>query len=113
MSSSAKKWTQTLEERFGLRPECAGHLIPILERLAAQQPSVQEWDQLLNGLVAAFRAGRTPRNPTRAAETRALVDQFLAELQKLDESLTVLGVCLERLQRRVAGPPSAPERMLH
>ena len=39
---------QVLEERFGVRREFAGHLMPLFEKLAAQQPSVEEWDQLLH-----------------------------------------------------------------
>ena len=105
---------QVLEERFGVRREFAGHLMPLLEKLAAQQTSVEEWDQLLHGVAAAYRAGRVDgRGDESEGEVRLLVDQCSAELQKLEEAMKVLGVCLERLERRLDLPTSTVARLLH
>ena len=105
---------QVLEERFGVRREFAGHLTPLLEKLAAQQPSVEEWDQMLHGVAAAYRAGRVDGRARKSeGEVRLLVDQCSAELQKLVEATKVLGACLERLEGRLDLPTSTVERLLH
>jgi hypothetical protein len=113
MSNAAKKWRQVLEERYGVRPEFAGHLLPLLERVAVQQPTVEEWEQLLHGVAAAYRAGRPAgRAPGSEDEARALTDQFLGELRKIEESLKVLDVYLERLRQRTKRPRQQV-RVLH
>jgi len=114
MNGVARQWMQVLEERFGVRREFAGHLMPLLEKLAAQQPSVEEWDQMLHGIAAAYRAGRVEgRRHDSEGEVRLLVDQCSAEMQKLEEAMKVLGVCLERLDRRLDAPGTTVARLLH
>ena len=112
MSSTAKKWRQVLEERYGVQPEFAGHLLPLLERLAVQQPTVTEWERMLHGVAAAYRIGRCEGRPRGTEdESHVLVDDFLLELRKMDESLKVLSVFLERLRDRIRVASS--ERLLH
>ena len=113
MSKAARKWRQVLEERYGVKPEFAGHLLPLLERVAVQQPSVEEWERMLHGVAAAYRAQRPAgRAPGGEDEARVLADQFLGELRKIEESLKVLGVYLERLRQRVK-QPRQQVRVLH
>ena len=112
MPSVVRKWLQVLEERYGVRREFAGHLMPLLERLSQQQPSVEEWDRLLHGVAAAYRTGAAdaPEGGS-GAEAGALVEQFCDEMRKMDESLKVLTACLQRLEREVKlpnAPPCAP-----
>ena len=114
MDSQAKKWVQVLERRYGVRPEFAGHLLPILERLSDRQPSLEEWDQVLHGLAAAYRSSRDLRGPEPSeSEMRVLLDQFGDEVRKMHESIKVLGVCLQRLHRRIGPASPAAERTLH
>lgn len=113
MATVAKKWLRALEQQHGVRPEFAGHLQPIFERLAAQEPTVEEWNRLLHGLAAAYRSSHSARPPQSVTEVRALVRQFAAELKKIDESLKVMGVCLDRLHQRVRRATVASPRTLH
>jgi hypothetical protein len=113
MSNAARKWRQVLEERYGVQPEFAGHLLPLLERLAVQQPSVEQWEQMLHGVAAAYRVARPAgRPPGGEDEARVLADQFLGELRKIEESLKVLDVYLERLRQRMKRP-TQHIRVLH
>ena len=112
--TAARKWMQELEKRYGIRPEFAGHLLPLLEHVAARQPSVEEWERLLNGVAAAYRAGRSGEQRKQPEnELGILVSQFNDELRKVDESLKVLGVYLERLRERANAPQAPTERVLH
>ncbi len=114
MSSVAQKWRQLLEENYGVQPEVAGHLVPVLERIAVQEPSPEEWEGLLQGVAAAYRATRSsPRHRKAGREVRVLVDEFVAEVRKMDESLKVMRVYLERLQQRMKLPTPPPVRLLH
>jgi hypothetical protein len=103
MSPSARKLIRLLEARFGVQPDLAGHLAPILERFAEQNLSPAEWEEVLGSLAAAYQLGREPR-PTANEEVRILVNDFLTEFRKIDESLKVLSVYLERIRQRLDAP---------
>lgn len=114
MKSLARRWMQVLEERYGVGREFAGHLLPILERLAGQKPTVDEWDQMFHGVAAAYRTGRRHTQSHEAHhEAGVLVEEFSDELRKLEESLKVIGACLERLRQSVVAPPPTLARSLH
>ena len=115
MSSETRKWRQLLEEQFGVQSEFAGHLEPIFERIAELEPSSQEREELLHGVAAAYRSTRVlRRRPVAGPDVGVLVDEFHHEIRKMDESLKLMRVCLERLQQRMRLPtPDRPERLLH
>lgn len=110
MSSARKKLVALLEERFGVRPEFAGHLAPVLERFAAQEPTNEEWEQALSGVAAAYNVLREP-DPRTSQEIRVLVGEFLSELRKIDESLKVVSVYLDRIRGHLHPGPS--NRIIH
>lgn len=104
--SFSKKWLEELEARFGITPEVAGHLRPVLERLAAQPLSGPDRESMLQGVAAAVQSARGQAEPTlptlrTPSEVNGLLDQFTSELQKMDETLKVLSVYLERLNERL------------
>jgi hypothetical protein len=103
MSTSAKKLVRLLEARFGIQPELAGHLAPILERFVEQDLTPDEWEEVLGSLAAAYQLCREPRLAANE-EVRVLVNDFLTEFRKIDESLKVLSVYLERIRRRLDAP---------
>jgi len=113
MAKNAKKWLELLEEEYGVSPEFAGHISPLLERALEEASSADDCDQLLRGLAAAYRASQSPRQLRTVDEVSVIVDEFLGELRKMDESLKVLGAYLERLQERVRLPHRPVERVLH
>ncbi len=114
MSSATKKWRRLLEERFGVQSEFAAHLEPLLERIEALAPASEERDQLLHGVAAAYRSTRVLRRRQRAeGDVRVLVEEFQGEIRKMDESLKVMSVYLERLQQRMRLPNPPAERLLH
>ena len=114
MSSLTKKWRLLLEERHGVQSEFSGHLEPLLERIALLEPTPEEWDELLHGVAAAYRSTSVLRRRRSAgSDVRVIVDEFLGEIRKMDESLKVMGVYLSRLQQRMRLPTSPPERLLH
>lgn len=114
MSSATKKWRRLLEERFGVQSEFAEHLTPLLERIEALEPSSEEREELLHGVAAAYRSTRSLRRRRRAgSDVRVLVEEFQGELRKMDESLKVMKVYLERLQQRMRLPNTPGERLLH
>lgn len=104
---------RVLEDRYGVVPEFSGPLLPVLERLAAQQPSAEEWEQVICEVAAAYRSNaRTERGLRSARQTRVLIEEFVCELRKIDESMKVLRVYVERLHQE-ATRPRPPARMLH
>ena len=112
MAKNTKKWLELLEEEYGVSPEFAGHISPLLERALEEASSADDCDQLLRGLAAAYRASQSPRQLRTVDEVSVIVDEFLGELRKMDESLKVLGAYLERLQERVRLPHRPVERVL-
>ncbi len=98
MSRSTRKMRELLQEQYGVDPGFTDPLVPLLERFAETAPSPQEWEDLVQGLVVAYRASQdTPAEPRE--EVQVLLQDAGAELRKLDESLKVLRVYLLRIQR--------------
>jgi hypothetical protein len=110
MSPFAAKIVEILIEKLGVGEEFATHLIPLFERVATQEPSAEEWDLLLGCAAAAYRSC-WEGELAKLDETHGLVRQFLSEVRKVDESLRVLDVYLERLRQHTKGIP--PARVLH
>ena len=103
---------ETLETRFGVPREFATPLLPVLERVASQQPSSAEWSAVLCGVARAYRASRSDGDrDAEVDEVRGLMNQFAGELRKLDESLKVLSVYLDRVHQHLH--PSLGSRLLH
>jgi hypothetical protein len=103
-----KKFMETLEDHYGVPREFAIPLIPMLERVAAQEPSADEWTLVLGGVARAYRASQ---GESELDEACGLIGQFSAELKKLDESLKVLTVYLERVRHHLH--PSLGSRIVH
>lgn len=103
-----KKLMDMLEERYGVPREFAVPLIPMLERVASQEPSLDEWTLVLGGVARAYRASQ---GESDVEEVSGLMGQFSSELRKLDESLKVLSVYLERVQQQLH--PSLGSRLIH
>lgn len=99
----SKKLMQILETRFGVGPEFSDHLTPLLERFASKEPSAEECEELLVKLASAYQASRRAGLQS-AHEVNVLVSQVASELRKMDESLKVLSVCLQRLRQNVETP---------
>jgi hypothetical protein len=98
MSRSTRKMREVLQEDYGVDPGFTDPLVPLLERFAEAAPSPQEWQDLVQGLVAAYRASQKS-SPEPREEVNVLLHDAGAELRKLDESLKVLRVYLLRIQR--------------
>ena len=109
MKELRQKLEDLLAERFGVGREFAVHLMPLLEALAGAQPGAEDWERALRCVAAAYHS-RTEELDS-FDETRVLVRQFISELKRMDESLKVLGVYLERLRDTLAHA-SAP-RTVH
>jgi hypothetical protein len=102
MKELRQKLEQVLAEKFGVGSEFTAHLMPLLEAVARAQPNAGDWEQALACVAAAYRS-RTEELDS-LDETRVLVRQFVTELKRMDESLKVLGVYLERLRDTLANP---------
>lgn len=92
-------------ERVGLAPDNAGALAEQLERLAGALPA-PEYRALVDGVLLGQRASR-PSTP----ELHRLLEDFAAELKKLDEGLRLLTSFLVRLRDQTAA--SGEERVIH
>lgn len=103
-----KKLMEMLEDRYGVPREFATPLIPMLERVASQEPSLDEWTLVLGGVARAYRASQGEGD---VDEVCGLMNQFSSELRKLDESLKVLSVYLERVRHQLH--PSLGSRLIH
>ena len=103
-----KKLIDMLEDRYGVPREFATPLIPMLERVALQEPSIDEWTLVLGGVARAYRASQ---GESDVGEVCGLMTQFSSELRKLDESLKVLSVYLERVHQQLH--PSLGSRIVH
>ncbi len=91
-----------LEER-GIDPEYSR---PISQQLVAVAPerSTREYDAVLAGVVATYRAQREVSESHAAADRRAhemqrLIEGFARELRKFDEGLQLLSAFLVRMSR--------------
>jgi hypothetical protein len=109
MKEFRQKVEDLLAEKFGVGREFAAHLMPLLEALARSRPGAADWERALACVGAAYRS-RTEELDA-LDETRVLVRQFVTELKRMDESLKVLGVYLERLRDSLTHPTQA--RTLH
>ena len=109
MKHFRQKLEDVLAEKFGVGREFTVHLMPLLEAIARSHPTAEDWDRTLGCVAAAYRS-RTEELEA-LGETRVLVRHFVAELKRMDESLKVLGVYLERLRDGLTDPSQT--RILH
>ena len=95
-------------ERLGLARADAGPLAEHLVRLSRDLPE-REYRALLQGVILGQRAAR---RPARSPELQRMLEDFAAEIQKLDEGLRVITAYLSRLREQT---PTAlePRRTLH
>ncbi len=107
MTAFSKKLMQILETRFGVGEEFSDHLTPLLESFGSREPSAEECEELLVNLASAYQASRRAGLQS-LHEVNALIGQVVSELRKMDESLKVLGVCLERLREQTRVPTRPP-----
>jgi len=110
MTVFGKKLADILEGEFGVGSEFLGHLIPVFERIAEQRPTADEWEDLLQGVAAAYHAAKRRELQTHD-EIKVLAAQVVSELKKMDESVKVLGVYLERLRQTTKDLPES--RLVH
>lgn len=101
-----------LEER-GLPSDASERMSSQLEEHAETAPA--ELDAMLDGVVAAFGAEDSAReeltrNLAELKEIERLMESFVGELSKLDESLEVLSAFLRRMRNNTGGPG---RRVLH
>ena len=104
MSDVITAWIRELERRFGVRAEFARCLLPLLEPLVRNCEDATERESMLHAVAAAYRS-TTPESSSgerTAAELQLLCGQFLSELRKMDESLKVLSVVLQRVRQQMA-----------
>jgi len=94
-------------ERLGLTRADAGLLAERLLGLARELPE-REIRALLEGVVLGRRAGQPPK--PRSPELHRMLEDFAAELKKLDEGLRLLTAYLSRLREQTAVEPA---RTLH
>jgi uncharacterized protein (DUF1697 family) len=104
-----RKLEDVLAEKFAVNREFAVHLLPLLEAIASAQPGAEDWERALRCVAAAYHSRSEELDSFD--ETRVLVRQFISELKRMDESLKVLGVYLERLRDTLANP--AAPRSVH
>jgi hypothetical protein len=103
MSPFHRKIVELLEGRYGVSPAFAEQFVPVFERVAQSRPSSDDWDTLMACLAAAYRTLPTVEDKT-LHEAQVLVGQFVSELQKIDESLKVVSVFLERMRSQLGAP---------
>lgn len=110
MSPFHKKILEVLEGRYGVSPGFAEQFVPVFEQVAQSRPSSDDWEQLMECVAAAYRT--LPQVEDKALhEAQVLVGQFVSELKKIDESLKVVSVFLDRLRRQLGAPEAT--RVLH
>jgi hypothetical protein len=107
MARPAEKLLALLEERIGVRPELSEAVRGLLDRVASGSPTPGEWDALLRGIADSYRAGHRAGVEARD-EVHLLATELGSELRKIDESLKVLGVYLERIRSRLRPPTPRP-----
>lgn len=103
MARPSEKLLQILEERFGVRPTLSRPLETLLERALAEEWPPGAWDALLCGVAEAFRAGHEAGTEARD-EVHVLASELGVELRKIDESMKVLVVYLERIRSQLRPP---------
>ena len=110
MSPFHRKIVELLEGRYGVSPAFAEQFVPVFEQVAQNRPTSEDWESLMECLAAAYRTLPQVEDKT-LAEAQVLVGQFVGELKKIDESLKVVGVFLERLRSQLGAPDE--ERTVH
>ncbi len=110
MTDFGKKLAAILEGKFGVDGDFLAHLIPVFERLSELQPNAEQWEELLEGVAAAYHSSKRRELKSRD-EIHLLASQIVSELKKMDESLKVLGVYVQRL-RKTSSIAQEP-RLLH
>ncbi|HTO70397.1 MAG TPA: hypothetical protein VMR31_11105 [Myxococcota bacterium] len=103
MSPFHRKIVELLQERYGVTASFSEQFVPVFERMARSRPSSDDWDELMECLAAAYRA-LPPVEDKTLHDVQLMVGQFVTELQKIDESLKVLGVFLERMRDQLGAP---------
>ena len=103
MSPFHRKIVELLEGRYGVSAAFAEQFAPVFEQVARSRPSSDDWEALMECLASAYRTLPQVEDKT-LRETQVLVGQFLTELQKIDESLKVLTVFLERMRTQLGAP---------
>ena len=103
-----EKLMKVLEDRFGVPRGFATPLIPMLERVASQEPSSEEWTLVLGGVARAYRASQ---GDSELDQVSGLMRQFSGELRKLEESMKVLSAYLDRVRQQLH--PSLGSRLIH
>lgn len=110
MSPFHKKIVEVLEGRYGVSPVFAEQFVPVFDQVAQSRPSSDDWEQLMECVAAAYRA--VPQVEDKALhEAQVLVGQFVTEMKKIDESLKVVTVFLDRLRSQLGAPDA--DRILH
>jgi hypothetical protein len=110
MTPFHKKIVEVLEGRYGVSAVFAEQFVPLFDKVAQSQPSSNDWEQLMECVAAAYRA--LPQVEDKALhEAQVLVGQFVTELKKIDESLKVVSVFLDRLRQQLGAPEAT--RVLH
>jgi hypothetical protein len=94
-------------ERLGLAPAEAGALAERLVALSRELPD-REYRALLEGVVLGRRAARAPL--PKSPELHRMLEDFAAELKKLDEGLRLVTAYLSRLREKTS---LEPVRTLH
>ena len=102
MSDVTTAWIRELERRFGVRAEFARCLLPLLEPLVRSCDDASERESILHAVAAAYRSTANEGSSDHSTELELLCGQFLSELRKMDESLKVLSVVLQRVRQQMA-----------
>ena len=103
MSDATTAWIRELERRFGVRAEFARCLRPLLEPLVRSCEDASERESILHAVAAAYRTTAAEQGASdHSTELQLLCGQFLSELQKMDESIKVLSVVLQRVRQQMA-----------
>ena len=111
MSPFTKKLIGLLEARYGVEGDFSDHLVPFLDRFVAEEPSAEEYDQMLRAIAAAYRSCAPSGEGEPLDEVRDLVSGFVTEMKKLDETLKVLSAYLDRVRTRLYR--DSPRRTVH
>ena len=110
--SDAKKWMVELQQRYGVHPDLCRSLRPVVEDLSARGLTPPERRVAIEAIALACRSQTSVGLASDSIdEVRLLVGQFIHELKKMDESLKVLTVYLDRVRQQIKRPPST--RIIH
>ena len=110
MSDPTHKLLEPLEPQFGVSRSLSSRLTPLLERCEVSGMRDAELNEVLGSIASAYsRASTAPREATEPdRSTGVLVEEFWAELRKMDESLRVMAAFVARMREQLEGT-GAPE----